>query len=131
MKYRFERMPNGGLIIVSVTLDQKSKFRVILDTGCSNTTIDSNALYLSGYELKDTVEMVEIETANGIIESEVFEVNQMHSLGIIKEKFKKQVYDFLAHGIFSNYDGLLGLDFLEGKKICIDTNLNEITITHK
>ena len=75
--------------------------------------------------------MVEIETANGIIESEVFEVNQMHSLGIIKEKFKIQVYDFLAHGIFSNYDGLLGLDFLEGKKICIDTNLNEITITHK
>ena len=47
---------------------------MILDTGCSNTTIDSNALYLSGYELKDTVEMVEIETANGIIESEVFEV---------------------------------------------------------
>ena len=62
MKYSFERMPDGGLIIVSVTLDQESKFRMILDTGCSNTTIDRNALYLSGYELKDTVEMVEIET---------------------------------------------------------------------
>lgn len=131
MKYSFERMPDGGLIIVSVTLDQKSKFRMILDTGCSNTTIDSNALYLSGYELKDTVEMVEIETANGIVESEVFEVSQVYSLGIIKDKFKIQVYDFLAHGIFSNYDGLLGLDFFEGKKICIDTDLNEITITHK
>ena len=69
MTYNFERMPDGGLIIVGVTLDQKSKFKMILDTGCSNTTIDSNALYLSGYELKDTIEIVEIETANGTVES--------------------------------------------------------------
>jgi len=131
MTFSFERMVDGGLIIVGLTLDKKSKLRMILDTGCSNTTIDSNALYLSGYELKDAVEIVEIETANGIVESEVFEVNQIKSIGILKSKFKIQVYDFLAHGIFSNYDGLLGLDFLEGTKFCIDTNLNEITITAK
>ncbi len=131
MIFSFERMSDGGLIIVGLTLDKKSKLRMILDTGCSNTTIDSNALYLSGYELKDAIEIVEIETANGIVESEVFEVNQIKSIGILKSKFKIQVYDFLAHGIFSNYDGLLGLDFLEGTKFCIDTNLNEITITAK
>ena len=129
MTYNFERMPNGGLIIVGVTLDHRSKFRMILDTGCSNTTIDRNALYLSGYELKDMVEIVEIETANGTVESEIFEINHVHSLGITIEKFKIQVYDFLAHGIFSNYDGLLGLDFLEGKIFCIDTKLNNITLT--
>jgi predicted aspartyl protease len=131
MTFSFERMVDGGLIIVGLTLDKKNKLRMILDTGCSNTTIDSNALYLAGYELKDAVEIVEIETANGIVESEVFEVNQIKSIGILKSKFKIQVYDFLSHGIFSNYDGLLGLDFLEGTKFCIDTNLNEITITAK
>jgi hypothetical protein len=131
MTFSFERMVDGGLIIVGLTLDKKNKLRMILDIGCSNTTIDSNALYLAGYELKDAVEIVEIETANGIVESEVFEVNQIKSIGILKSKFKIQVYDFLAHGIFSNYDGLLGLDFLEGTKFCIDTNLNEITITAK
>jgi predicted aspartyl protease len=131
MTFSFERMVDGGLIIVGLTLDKKNKLRMILDTGCSNTTIDSNALYLAGYELKDAVEIVEIETANGIVESEVFEVNQIKSIGILKSKFKIQIYDFLAHGIFSNYDGLLGLDFLEGTKFCIDTNLNEITITAK
>jgi hypothetical protein len=104
---------------------------MILDTGCSNTTIDSNALYLSGYQLKDAIEVVEIETANGIVESEVFEVNQIKSMGIIKNTFPIQVYDFLAHGIFSNYDGLLGLDFFEGYQICIDTVLNEIALTQK
>lgn len=128
MTYRFERMPDCGLIIVSVTLDGKSKFRMILDTGCSNTTIDSNAMYLSGYELKDAIEIVEIETANGIVESEIYEIESIHSLGIHKEKLQIQVYDFLAHGIFSNFDGLLGLDFFEGTKFCIDTLTDEITI---
>jgi hypothetical protein len=64
MTFSFERMVDGGLIIVGLTLDKKNKLRMILDTGCSNTTIDSNALYLAGYELKDAVEIVEIETAN-------------------------------------------------------------------
>ena len=52
MKYRFEQMPESRLIVVSVTLDRKSKFRMILDTGCSVTTIDSNALYLFGLRAK-------------------------------------------------------------------------------
>ncbi len=129
MTHHFERMPDGGLIIISVTLDNKGKFRMILDTGCSNTTIDSNALYISGYELKDAVEIVNIETANGVVDSEVFKINKINSLGITKKNFNIQVYDFTAHGIFSNYDGLLGLDFLEGKKICIDTTLSTITLT--
>ena len=78
------------------------------------------ALYLLGHDLKDSIGTVEIETANGIIETEVFELNSFASLGLIKEKFQIQVYDFLAHGIFSDYNGLLGLDFLEGTKFCID-----------
>lgn len=131
MTYSFERMSEGGLIIVSVTLDNKSKLRMILDTGCSTTTVDSNALYLSGYELKDAIEKVEIETANGIVESELYEIGRVHSLGIIREDLKIQVYDFLAHGIFSNYDGLLGLDFFEGKNLCIDTVSDEITISER
>ena len=48
---------------------------MILDTGATNTTIDSNALYLIGYDLKDNIGTVEIETANGIIETEVFEID--------------------------------------------------------
>lgn len=100
-----------------------------MDTGATNTTIDSNALYLLGYELKDNIGIVEIETANGIIETEVFEIDSFASLGLVKNKFQIQVYDFLAHGIFSDYNGLLGLDFLEGTKFCIDTVENVITLS--
>ncbi len=86
-------------------------------------------MYLLGHDLKDTIGTVEIETANGIIETEVFEIDTFASLGLTKNKFQIQVYDFLAHGIFSDYNGVLGLDFLEGTKFCIDTNENTITIS--
>ena len=127
MTYKFKREPESGLILVNVEIDNKYELNMILDTGASNTTIDSNALYLLGYDLKDNIGTVEIETANGIVQTEIFELSIFSSMGMVKQDFQIQVYDFLAHGIFSNYDGLLGLDFLEGTKFCIDTKIDSIT----
>jgi len=124
----FRREPESGLIIISIEIDDKYELKMVLDTGATNTTIDSNALYLLGYDLKDNIGIVEIETANGIIETELFEIDSFSSLGRTKNRFQIQVYDFLAHGIFSDYNGLLGLDFFEGTKFCIDTKLNTINI---
>ncbi len=128
MNYPFQRESDSGLIIVSISVDNKFDLKMVLDTGASHTTIDSNALYLSGYDLKDSTGVVDIETANGIIETELFEVKSFRSLGIEKRQFSIQVYDFLAHGIYSDYNGLLGLDFLEGKTFCINTLKNFISI---
>ena len=128
MIYKFKREPESGLILVNIEIDFKYELKMILDTGCSNTTIDSNALYLLGHDLKDNIGTVEIETANGIVETQVYELDAFSSLGMTKKNFQIQVYDFLAHGIFSDYNGLLGLDFLEGTKFCIDTIENTITI---
>jgi predicted aspartyl protease len=129
MIFPFKREPESGLLIISIEIDSKFELKMVLDTGATNTTIDSNALYLLGYDLKDSIGLVEIETANGIIETEVFEIGSFSSLGQIRENFQIQVYDFLAHGIFSDYNGLIGLDFLEGQKFCIDLKLNTITLT--
>lgn len=129
MTYKFRRESESGLILVNIEIDGRYELKMILDTGATNTTIDSNALYLLGYDLKDNVGTVEIETANGIIETEIFEIDMFSSLGLTKEKFQVQVYDFLAHGIFSDYNGLLGIDFLEGVKFCIDTRENIITVS--
>jgi hypothetical protein len=126
--FPFKREPENGLIIVSIEIDDKYELKMVLDTRATNTTIDSNALYLLGYDLKDSIGTVEIETANGVIETEVFEVGIFSSLGQTRYKFQIQVYDFLAHGIFTDYNGLLGLDFFEGTKFCIDTKLNLITL---
>ena len=87
MTFPFKREPHSGLILVNVAIDTKYELKMILDTGATNTTIDSNALYLLGYDLKDTIGSVEIETANGIIETEVFELETFASLGLIKKCF--------------------------------------------
>ena len=49
-------------------------------------------------------------------------------MGIVKTNFEVQVYDFLAHGITSDYDGVVGLDFLKEQKFCIDIVKSEVSI---
>ena len=41
---------------------------------------------------------------------------------------KVQMYDFYKHGILSDYDGLLGLDFFKNTKFCIDMNNQTIEV---
>lgn len=129
MTYKIKREPESGLILVNIEIDDKYELKMILDTGATNTTIDSNALYLLGYDLKDNIGLVEIETANGIVETELFELFSFAALGIKKLNFQIQVFDFLSSGIISDYNGLLGLDFFEGNNFCINTIENTISIT--
>jgi len=127
-KIKFKREITDDLIIVNALIENKFEFRLAVDTAATHTTLDSNMLYLAGYELKDSIGEVNIETANGIITVELFNVKTFESLGKTLENFEVQVYDFLAHGISSNYDGVLGLDFFHNSRFTIDLINNEIFI---
>jgi len=61
--HKYFREKETGLILVNSEIDKKYELTMILDTGATNTTIDSNALHLLGYDLKDSIGTVEIETA--------------------------------------------------------------------
>ena len=78
--------------------------------------------------MKNSVGEKEIETANGIIVVELYIIEQFESFGIIKEQFEVQVYDFLAHGISSDYDGVIGLNFLKEHKFCVDISNREVSV---
>ena len=52
----------------------------------------------------------------------------MPLVSVTKNDFEVQVYDFLAHGITSDYDGVIGLNFLHDNKFCIDIQKGEIAI---
>jgi hypothetical protein len=69
----------------------------------------------------------ELETSNGIILVELYDIEQFECLGIVKPRFGVLLYDFLAHGITSDYDGVVGSDFLRERMFCIEI-MNEITI---
>ncbi len=86
--FRFELFTEEDVIIVNASLQGKYKFRLALDTAATHTTIDSNVLYFSGYELKNSKGEREVETSNGIIVVEIFDVEQLECLGITKDKFK-------------------------------------------
>jgi len=59
MTFPFKRELESGLIIVAIEIDYKYELKMLLDTGATNTTIDSNALYLLGYDLKDNIGTVD------------------------------------------------------------------------
>ena len=61
---------------------------------------------------------------------ETYDIETLECLGIVKHNFEVQVYDFIAHGITSNYDGVIGLDFLRQNKFCIAILQGKITIDH-
>ena len=128
MIFTFDLPRDENVIIVNASIEGKFEFRLALDTAATHTTIDSNVLYFSGYELKNSKGEKEIETSNGIIVVETYDIEQLACLGITKINFEVQVYDFLAHGITSDYDGVVGLDFLRDNKFCIDIQKCEVTV---
>lgn len=126
--FPFDLLTDEDVIIVNASIEGKFKFRLALDTAATHTTIDSNVLYFSGYELKNRKGEQEIETSNGIIIVETYDIAYLECLGITKIDFEVQVYDFLSHGITSDYDGVIGLNFLRDHKFCIDIPRGEVSI---
>ena len=126
--FPFDLPTDEDVIIVNASIEGKFKFRLALDTAATHTTIDSNVLYFSGYELKNSKGEQEIETPNGIIIVETYDIEHLECLGIIYTDFEVQVYDFLAHGITSGYDGVIGLNFLREHKFCIDILKGEVSV---
>ena len=129
MTYSFDREAVSGVIIVTIELEDKHNLKMLLDTGASRTTIDSTALYMTDYQFGKNLGVATVETANGIVEVEEYETDVISSLGIERKNFSIQVYDFLAHGILSDYDGVLGLDFFENTVLCINLKENTITVS--
>ena len=75
---------------------------------------------MAGYSVGNLIEKTAVETANGIVKVGVIKVGSLSALGHSVFDVPVQVYDFIAHGIISDYDGVLGIDFFENTKFCID-----------
>jgi hypothetical protein len=83
---------------------------------------------MAEYTLNKKVGTNHVETANGIIVMNMFETKSLTALSRTVRGMPIQVYDFLAHGILSDYDGLLGLDFFKNTEIHINLKNNTIEV---
>ena len=127
MKYAFELTENINLIIIIAQIDGYD-VRLALDTSASDSVIDLTALMIAGYHKSNILEIVELKTAKGSIDADIYVIKEMKALGITKNNFKIYSYDFLINGVLTEIDGVLGIDFFKSRKICIDFIKFEITI---
>jgi predicted aspartyl protease len=123
--YTFRRETQDDLIIVSAQIGN-SVLDLIFDTGASHTFINFGVLIKEGYRVGDTLGIVPVETANGIIYANRYCISEISALGVIKQNF--EITSYLFDDPESDFQGVVGLDFLENFKFCIDLNKMEISI---
>ena len=126
--HKFKRIDEDSLIIVKSILGT-DKLSLALDTGASHTVVDLAAILLAGYEMKDVVRMVELETGKGAIDAYVFKVNAITCLGITRENMEVCSYDFFANNLLSDIHGVLGLDFFKDTDLFISFKKFEISVS--
>ena len=112
-KFDFRLADDDAIILVEAYIKDYPLI-LALDTAASQTVIDWNALFLAGCPIpleKDLKNTVPVETASGIMDVPMFEIKDFNALDINKTTFSVLTYDFLAKGLTSPYDGVLGIDF--------------------
>lgn len=126
-KYPFKRKDKGSLITVPCRIGIDT-IALALDTGASHTTFDLTQILMLGYSVTDAIRMERVKTGGGTVETYVFVLKQLTCLGITRTNIEVSAYDFFAFNIVADFDGVLGLDFFEDVKFCIDLKQKEINI---
>ncbi len=101
----------------------------MLDTGSYDTYLDKNILYIEQISLKEAIGQVEVETANGRMFADVFNIDSISVFGTDFKNHQIQIIDFIANSIISNYSGILGMDILSQKNLCFHFDKNVISIS--
>jgi predicted aspartyl protease len=116
-----------GLILIPAELEGplgSMQFRLVLDTGATDTLIRTTALVRAGYDPALAPSHVRATTASGVISMPRLAVLRLKALGQERTSFT-----VLAHSPPSaTFDGLLGLDFFRGYSLSIDFRTGQIDL---
>lgn len=126
--FPFEYSEELQLIVVLVAIDDYD-VRLAVDTGASKTVVDFTELMMAGYRQSQAIGIEEFETGKGNIQASVYRVQEIEALGITYQNFEISSYDFLANGVLSDIQGVLGLDFFAEHRFCIDLKKRLISIS--
>ena len=124
-KFTFELKDEDDIIIL-IGKANGHKIQLALDTAASHSVIDLNVLLMLGYSSEEAIGQTQVETSNGVMSVECFQLRQLEILGKTVTSFEVISYDFLEKGILSPYQGVLGLDFFEQTILTIDFINHEV-----
>ncbi len=127
LKIPFKRANEGSLIVVEGKLDG-GKLLLAFDTGATHTILDLTAVLLAGYSFKQIKRTAQFVAASGIVEAQIFVIENFSAMGIERRNFEVSVYDFMSHKFVLDIDGVIGLDFFDDEKVCIDFEKQELTV---
>ena len=114
--------------MIDAHINDSFTLRLALDTAASQTTLDKNMLMMFGFTAEQSLGKSMVETSNGVIFVENYRLRSIEALGVHLRGLVVSAYDFIAHGITPEYDGVLGLDFLRKHKFCVDIRKGEISV---
>lgn len=117
----------GFIVVRAEVLGPSSAvgLNLALDTGASLTTINVLTLTMAGYLLGAATEHVEFTTGSGVAYAPRLPVLRICALGQERTEFP-----VLAHTLppSAGVDGLLGLDFMEGRQLHIDFRRSVVSL---
>lgn len=125
--FSFELNDDESLIIVQAKIGIFN-LRLALDTGASHTIIDLNTLITLGFYPENSLDKTVFETGKGNVDAMIFALPDFSTLGMSRSNFNVSSYDFLGNGVLTDIEGVLGLDFFQKTKLCIDFNKFSITV---
>ena len=120
--------PNDRLVLVTARLSgprSEGGFQFALDTGATYTIVSSHVAALLGYDPAATGERERLTTASGIEHVPRFVVDEIRALGL-----KRMGFAVLCHTLppSARVDGLLGLDFLRGRRLVLDFRAGVVSL---
>ncbi len=126
MRWAFDR--DQGLIIVSAHVwgpGGRVSARPVLDTGAAATVLSPEHLLFAGYDPPSGPERVQLITASGTVYAPRFRVERIEALGRRRTDFPVVCHE-LPPG--TGADGVLGLDFLRGRRLVVDFREGFVTL---
>ena len=90
--------------------------RLLLDTGASMTALDEDWFHNSGLYMENTGDWQRFLTANGIVDAPIFRLDVLSIGQAVVENLQVSAMKLNA----SEYDGLLGMNFLKHYQFIID-----------
>lgn len=107
----------GNHFIVDARQDHGSNIRLLIDTGASMTILTHDVIAQSGLRYQDTGRSAVFNTANGPVRASVYSLD---SLAVGDWQVNQLEVGVLELNADSNFDGLLGMNFLRYFQFFID-----------
>lgn len=126
MTYSFN--PKRGIIVVQAELFGPSGSAILslaLDTGATATMMNVALLATVGYDLSPSADFVQVTTGSSVEYVRRVRVDRIKALGHVRDGLP-----VLAHTLPSSatIDGLLGIDFMQGRKLTVDFGLSTVSL---